>query len=274
MSDPRTPPPSEPDPERNPVGHRSDTSEPDDARNDNMTRPIPTSTDRDGDDIRDRDEHRRTGATTADRDGDGIPDREEGRTTTTPLVSQHREAEERRREEFGGFNIGADFFGWLVAVALTVLIASSLGAIAVAVGESLNFDRTDAEGQARTLGLATAIALLVVLMIAYYAGGYVAGRMSRYDGGRQGVGVWLIGLIVTLLAVGLGYVFGSQEKYNIFDRVDLPSIPIPDDTLTGGGLITLAAVLVGTLLAALAGGKVGQRYHRKIDRVGLRDDRS
>ncbi|MEJ7773496.1 MAG: hypothetical protein WKF72_01705 [Nocardioidaceae bacterium] len=234
-----------------------------------MTRPIPTTSDRDGDGVPDRDEHRH-GADT-DRDGDGVPDRDERATATTPLLSQHREAEERRREEFGGFNIGADFFGWLVAVALTILIASIVGAIAAAVGESLNVNRTDAEQQAGTFGLATAIALLVILMVAYYAGGYVAGRMSRYDGGRQGMGVWLIGLVVTLVAVGVGYI--TSEEYNIFDRVDLPTIPIPSDTLSGGGLITLAAVLIGTFLAALAGGKMGQRYHRKIDRVGLQDDR-
>ncbi len=85
------------------------------------------------------------------------------------------------------------------------------------------------------------------------------------------MGVWLIGLVITLIAVGVGY--ASSEEYNIFDRVDLPTIPIPNDTLTSAGLITLAAVLVGTLIAAFTGGKVGQRYHRKIDRVGLQDDR-
>lgn len=249
MSDPRTPSSSDPTTGANQPGHRSETSDPADVRKQSR----PTSSQ-------------------VDRDQDGVPDRDEPAPATTPLVSQHREAEEMRREEFGGFNIGADFFGWLVAVALTILLASILGAVAAAVGESLNVDRTDAERQAGTFGLATAIALLVVLMIAYYAGGYVAGRMSRYDGGRQGMGVWLIGLVVTLIAVGVGYVFGAE--YNIFDRVDLPSIPIPDDTLTTGGLITLAAVLVGTLLAAGERGKVGQRYHSKIDRVGLQGDRS
>ncbi len=172
--------------------------------------------------------------------------------------------EANRHDEFGGFNLGADFFGWLVAIALTVLIASIVGAIAAAVGASLHVNQTDAERKAGTLGLATAIALLVILMIAYYAGGYVAGRMSRYDGARQGVGVWLIGLIVTLLAVGLGALFGAQ--YNIFQRVDLPSMPVPTDTATWGAIIALAAVLVGTLVAAVLGGKVGQRYHTKIDR--------
>jgi amino acid transporter len=173
--------------------------------------------------------------------------------------------EAKRREEFGGFNLGADFFGWLVAVALAVLVASIVGAIAAAVGSSLHVTQTDAQRQAGTFGLATAIALLVVLMLAYYAGGYVAGRMSRYDGGRQGTGVWLIGLIVTLVVVGVGIAFGSQ--YDIFKRVNLPSVPIPSNTATWGGIITLAAILLGTLLAAFVGGKVGHRYHTKVDRV-------
>ncbi|MDQ3307278.1 MAG: hypothetical protein M3499_02810 [Actinomycetota bacterium] len=173
--------------------------------------------------------------------------------------------EEAQREKFGGFNLGADFFGWLVAIALTVLLAGVVGVIAAAVGASLNVDQTDTERQAGTFGLATAIVLLVILMVAYYAGGYVAGRMSRFDGGRQGVGVWLIGLLVTLIVVGLGAIFGSQ--YNVLQRVNVPSMPIPTDKATWGGLITLAAVLLGSLLAAFAGGKVGQRYHTKVDRV-------
>ncbi len=77
--------------------------------------------------------------------------------------------------------------------------------------------------------------------------------------------MWLFGLLATLLVVGVGALFGSQ--YDIFDRVNLPSMPIPSDTATWGGLITLGAVLVGTLLAAFLGGKVGQRYHTKVDRV-------
>jgi hypothetical protein len=190
--------------------------------------------------------------------------------TKTPHQDQtwrHERAEEERRERFGGYNAGADFFGWLVAIALSVLLVSIVGAVVTAVSANLQVDQTEAERRAGTIGLATAIALLVILMVGYYAGGYVAGRMSRYDGGRQGAGVWLIGLFVTIVAVGLGAVFGSQ--YNIVDRVDLPSVPIPRDTLTGGGIISAVAILVGTLLAAIAGGKVGQRYHRKVDATGL-----
>lgn len=187
-------------------------------------------------------------------------------------VAQYRRAtdpvrltEARRHELFGGFNFGAAFFGWLVAVAMTLLLAGIVGAIATAVGRSLDVNRDQIERDAGTFGIATAVALVVVLMIGYYAGGYVAGRMSRFDGGRQGVGVWLLGLLVTLVAVGIGALFGAQ--YNVLDRVDLPSIPIPTDTATWGGIITLAAVLIGSLLAAVVGGKAGRRYHGKIDAV-------
>ncbi len=187
------------------------------------------------------------------------------KTDLPPRHLAHEEQlESRRQEEYGGVNPGAAFFGWLVAIGLTILLAGIFGAIAAAVGSNTNITQTETERSAGTIGIATAIALLVVLMTGYYAGGYVAGRMSRFDGGRQGVGVWLIGVIVTIIVVLVGVIF--DNKYDIFRRVDLPSLPIPTDTATAGGLITLAAVIVGTLLAAFVGGKAGQRYHRKIDR--------
>jgi hypothetical protein len=65
----------------------------------------------------------------------------------------------------------------------------------------------------------------------------------------------------------LGAVFGQQ--YNVFDRVDLASLPVPTDSLSAGGVLALLVVLVGTLLAAMLGGKAGQRYHTKIDRATL-----
>ena len=169
------------------------------------------------------------------------------------------------RDKFGGLNWGACFFGWLVAIAVTVLLTSILGAIASAIGSNAEITQSEAERDAGTIGIVAAAILLLVLLVGYYAGGYVAGRMSRFDGGRQGLGVWVIGLIVTILAVVAGVVFGSE--YNILDRVELPRIPIPTDELGIGALITAVAVVVGTLLAAMFGGKVGRRYHDRVDRA-------
>jgi hypothetical protein len=88
--------------------------------------------------------------------------------------------------------------------------------------------------------------------------------MSRFDGARQGVAAWLIGLVVTVLAVVLGWIAGDQ--YNVLDRVSLPRVPIPKSDFTLGGIIAVLAVLVGTILAAMLGGKVGTNYHRRVDR--------
>lgn len=169
------------------------------------------------------------------------------------------------REKFGGLNWGACFFGWLVAVAVAVLLTGILGAIATAVGATTPITQSAAQRQAGTIGVAAAIVLLVVLLVGYYTGGYVAGRMSRFDGGRQGMGVWVIGLVVTLVAIALGAIFGSQ--YNVLDRVDLPRIPVSTDQLGWGALITALAVVLGTLLVAMVGGKVGHRYHDRVDRA-------
>ena len=92
--------------------------------------------------------------------------------------------------------------------------------------------------------------------------------MSRFDGAKQGVAVWGIGLLVTVAAVVLGAVFGAQ--YNILDRVSLPRIPVPTDSLTAAGLVTAGVLVLGTLLAAMLGGKVGNRYHDRVDRAARR----
>ena len=109
--------------------------------------------------------------------------------------------------------------------------------------------------------------MLVVLFLAYLAGGYVAGRMARFDGARQGIAVWIIGLLVVLALAVAGLVFGSE--YNVLQQLDLPRIPIDEGTATTGGIIALVAVLLVTLLGAILGGKLGDRFHRKVDRAGF-----
>lgn len=174
-------------------------------------------------------------------------------------------SDQHRHDEFGGTNWGSGFFGWLVAVGMAILLSGIVGAIASGVGTSTDVTQSALERQSGTIGVTAAIVLLVILLISYYTGGYVAGRMSRFDGFRQGFAVWIIGLVIVLIAAGLGAIFGSE--YNILDRVDVPDVPIPTDALTLGGAITIAAAVVGTLLAALLGGKAGVHYHRKVDRT-------
>ena len=92
--------------------------------------------------------------------------------------------------------------------------------------------------------------------------------MSRFDGARQGMAVWVLGLVVTLLAVGLGALFGSQ--YDVLDRVDLPRIPFSDGELDRRRRRSRTGGPRGHLFGLLLGGAVGHRYHDRVDRVAGR----
>jgi hypothetical protein len=206
----------------------------------------------------------------ADRPLTSDPAADEGRftrdgDTVVPRRENVRDVRARQREEFGGLNWGAAFFGWLVAVGIAVILLGLLSAAGTAFSLS-EVSESEANSNAETIGIIGGILLILVLGIAYYCGGYVSGRMSRFDGGRQGFGTWAIGLAVTIVLAVAGAIFGSE--YNIFESLNLPRIPIEEGSLTTGAAIALVAILVLTLLAAMGGGKAGERYHKKIDRYG------
>jgi hypothetical protein len=200
------------------------------------------------------------------RDDETAPvrDPEAAPAATTPYEPGEMRA--RQRAEFGGFNWGSAFFGWLVAIGLGVLLTAIVAAAGTAIGLT-TVGSGGAQDNAETIGVVGVILLVAIAMIAYYCGGYVAGRMSRFDGARQGFGVWVFGLIVTVAIAAAGWIFG--DKYNVLDDLNLPRIPVHAGDLTTGGVIALAAIVLGTLIAAIAGGKVGERFHRRVDRVGF-----
>jgi hypothetical protein len=172
----------------------------------------------------------------------------------------------RQRDRFGGFSWGSDFFGWLTAVGLASILTALLVAAGAAIGLS-EIEDAAAQETAETVSLTGGLLLLGVLAIGWFAGGYVAGRMARFDGARQGVGVWLW-TIVAVIAVALLAAIGGRE-YDLLEQLNLPRIPVGEETLTTGGAIALAAALLTTLVAAMLGGKLGERFHRRVDREAI-----
>ena len=206
---------------------------------------------------------------TRDEAGDGgtaVADRPVADIDGAAERDHMRSVRARQREEYGGVNWGAAFFGWLVAIGLGALLVGLLAAMGAAVGLT-ELSESEAAGNASEIGIGGAIALLVALAIAYYCGGYVAGRMSRFDGARQGMGAWLIGLIVTVILAIAGALLGAE--YNVLERLDLPSLPVGDSELASGGALALALVVLVTLVTAMTGGKAGEHYHRRVDRAGF-----
>ena len=167
---------------------------------------------------------------------------------------------ERQRDEFGGFAWGSTFFGWLTAMGLAALLTALLGAAGAALAISSDPTASDAD----TIGIGAGIAFLVVMAIAYFSGGYVAGRMARFDGARQGVGVVLWAIIIAVILAIVGAIGGSE--YNVLSQLDLPRIPVSEGDLATGGIIALVVSLAVMFISAILGGKMGERFHRKVDR--------
>ncbi|NEA34625.1 hypothetical protein [Streptomyces sp. SID13031] len=186
--------------------------------------------------------------------------------TSVKLVPDKPVAEtEPERLSYRGFKFGAAFFGWLIMGSMVVLLTALVTGAAAGTTYVLDYTRADAERQAGTAAITAAAVLVLMLSLAFYTGGYVAGRLARFDGVRQGFGVWMITLLLIIFASSIGAFLNSQ--YDLTGRIERPDVPITNDHLLTGGLITAAALLMLPLLAALLGGKTGQRYHDKIDHL-------
>ena len=110
---------------------------------------------------------------------------------------------------------------------------------------------------------------LAIIAISYLTGGYVAARMARFDGWRQGLGVWLLSLFVVLVAAVTAWIAGGQLDPT--DSISLPSNPVDEGPLHQGAAVIAPVLVVIPLLAALAGGVLGDRFHRAVDRAGTEE---
>ncbi|MEV4351037.1 hypothetical protein AB0J83_41805 [Actinoplanes sp. NPDC049596] len=131
----------------------------------------------------------------------------------------------------------ADRYRHLRSVILTGLLLAVGTAVGLAAADDISQAQSEAGENTGELGVGGAIALLVVLLIAYYRGGSVAGRMARFNGLRQAVAVWIWAVVITVA--------------------------------TAGAIVALVLALIAALVGAILGGLAGMRFHRRVDRTGL-----
>ncbi|MBF4994428.1 hypothetical protein ITX31_09920 [Arthrobacter gandavensis] len=191
------------------------------------------------------------------------------RNAGEPVMPNREALLAAERERFGGIKFGAAFFGWLTATGMVVLLSALAAAIGAAVGVSTDTDLGAALDQAaanQSSGLIGAIVTLAVLLLAYYAGGYVAGRMARFNGAKQGVAVWLWALVAAAVVIILGLIFNDDIR----SLTQLNSVaPLPQDLgdVSAGSWLALLATVVISLIGAILGGLAGMRFHRRVDRA-------
>lgn len=162
------------------------------------------------------------------------------------------------RERFGGIDIPATLAGMLAAVG-TFVVLSGIAAGVGSIGYQSGLD------EAEELSLGGFIAGLVVLFLAFLVGGWVAGRMARYDGGRNGLvtALWFLLLVAGLAALGAWA--GDRYDEELTD-LDLPRW-FEDNARTTTAIITGLVALAVVLFAGFLGGTLGGRYHRRADEV-------
>jgi heme A synthase len=178
----------------------------------------------------------------------------EPRTTTEPYGGVAA-----ARDRFGGLDIPAGLVGALTALASVGILATLVGAVIGTIGSPDNLTR-----DAQELPIWSLAAGVGVLFVSYLIGGWVAGRMARYDGARNGftTGIWTL-LFVAAFA-GLGAWIGAE--YNGLFHITRPDW-FSWDALTWESLIAIGAGVLAVFLGGTIGGMWGEHYHRRADRT-------
>lgn len=184
-----------------------------------------------------------------------------------PYPSGYMEASEMRearlREIYGGVDWLASFVGCVFALvcgAVLLSVASLL--LNLFLGAStLNLQSFD------TVAITSLVVIGVVLLVAFFCGGYVAGRLVRFDGGRNGAMTVGWGLLLSVIFAIFGVFLGGPLLAPLQEFAQAGVGPAIGG-LTQAGLIGLG-IAVGALLLELLGGFLGGRaghsYHTRID---------
>ena len=180
-------------------------------------------------------------------------------TTRTGRVKDLRHVWER----YGGGDVPATLAGLLAAVGTLVLL---LGLIAAGAGNiAVQVDTIDVEGNLVELSAAGAVTAVLVLVASFFVGGWVAARMARFDGPKNGliVALWMLALVVLFGALGAW----AGSEYNVFAQMELPdwASQWDADELSTAAAIAASAGSLSMFLGGYLGGLVGEAYNRKVD---------
>jgi hypothetical protein len=182
-----------------------------------------------------------------------------GRSTyaTTTATPRTRTARTGRIFTFSreGLDWGAIWGGLLTAIGVFILLSVLVSAIGITAADA----GADGEGAARTAGVVSAI----VGLLAFFVGGYVAGRMSESNdngsGALNGFLVWALALVMILIlaALGAGAAFGTlaQNFGPVVPGAEVDPATAADEAKSAAWIAFISLALAAT--AATLGGWMG-----------------
>jgi hypothetical protein len=166
------------------------------------------------------------------------------------------------RSRFAGFDWVASLLGFAVAVFFLGLFLGVVAAVVGTLGYRLGTESLTAAINAPG-GQATVAGSCAAIFVAYLIGGYAAGRLARFSGGRNGLGVvlWTVIVAVALAIAGVILEVGFGFTQYVHLGIGLSHVPAV------AGAVLAGIALVVAILGAVIGGPLGTRYHRRVDRM-------
>lgn len=196
----------------------------------------------------------------------GASGEEEEPTYPSGYLEATEQREARLKDIYGGVDWLASFIGCIFALVCGGLLLLLFAGLVLA---PLDFS-LDLQSQTISASIITGLVVIgLTLFLAFFVGGYVAGRLVRFDGGRNGALTVGWGLVLAgLLAIFPAFLPGTLFRL-LRDVVNESVLPAIGNLLAIGGVglgILIGAVLL-MMLGGLFGGRFGNRYHARIDRT-------
>jgi membrane protease YdiL (CAAX protease family) len=178
------------------------------------------------------------------------------------------EREDRLRDMYGGVDWLASFLGFVFAIVAGAVFSVIAGLVLAPLGFSVNVG--DEIGAAAITGL---VLVGILVFLTYFFGGYVAGRLARFDGGRNGAMLLLWSGVTVLVLALVNAILASflpstiSDEINNFIQNQLLSTIGSLSQLGVVGVVVFVGALLLALLGGYLGGRLGSRYHAEIDRT-------
>ena len=164
---------------------------------------------------------------------------------------------------YSGGDVPAQLGGLVAAIGMLVIL---VGLFAAGAGNiALQMDALNVDGNVEEFSAAGAVVAVLVLMASFYVGGWVAARMARLDGRKNGVivALWMMVLVVVFGALGIW----AGSEYNVFSQVNLPDWVSAWDNadVTLAASLAAAAGALAMFAGAFLGGLTGDAYNARAN---------
>ena len=134
--------------------------------------------------------------------------------------------------------------GWVVALFTGIILQAVVGAILTGLGNAtLNI---------ANVGIALGVVGIIIAFVAFFIGGFTAGKIAGHNGLRQGLMVWTIGVLFLVAMLVLASLVDPGA-------VVLVGLTVPGTAVASAVAIGVGVILGTELIAALLAGYLSTR---------------